>query len=323
MKENRNDTQLERGLNAIQSILLFFMMTFLVVGVVITFTSCSAKTVNEAQSVEESIKPGELATVYVEPAQETEIEETAIELTDREVRIAKAEDEGTDYNGFMKVLSKVAPIYDEKNGSVIGELCQGDYVYVHLVYADGYVFSGELQGYLKSSDLVELGFEIKTEESESSQSTLIDKKNVESPTALSAGTTAVVPDYSGLTTYRLEMPTAGISVDCVYTSGNQDGVDTYDVVHSTGVTSCIRLLGHNNRTMKSLHNVQVGDEFTYNGVTYVVVFSGTGVVNDAWDNVISDATGELLLYNHAVELITCHNTYLNKGNRWVVLADVK
>lgn len=129
--------------------------------------------------------------------------------------------------------------------------------------------------------------------------------------------------YDSMTKYRLEMPTVGISVDCVYTENNQPNVDAFDVIQASDVTSRLRFFGHKSESFKDLHNVKVGDEFTYNGETYIVVFSDAGFVTEDGTDIMSEETGELLLYEHDVEMITCNNVEENINSRWLVLADKK
>lgn len=297
------DKEIERRLNIVQYILLFFMMTFLLVGVGVTL--------GKAFTAEE------VKAKVVEPIKEEVIDSvgdisTAIpdlggtELSDRDKRVVNAETGGIAVDNFMRVNSDKAVVYVEKNGEVLGELAKGDYVYVHILYEDGYVYSGQIQGYLKVDDLIEL--------SEYVEETVEFKSSLVEPSQPN--------NFAELETYHLSMPSVNIEAECTYASNIQENTDTYDIVHAKGL-SFIRLSGHNTRSLKNLHNVKVGDEFTYNGVAYLVTFSGTGRVTEDWENVISDKTGELLLCTSDIELITCYQTHLNKLNRWVVLGEEK
>lgn len=226
------------------------------------------------------------------------------EVSDREKRLVNAEADGTDYDGFMRANKDTVYLYDEKDGEVIGELSKGDYVYVHLMYEDEYVYSGQLQGYLKAEDLCELG------------------SYQEAPIEFTTSLVTYTSGYEEAEEYLLSMPSVGIEADCTYVVNIQENTDKYDIVHAKGL-SFIRLSGHNTRSLKDLHKVQVGDEFTYNGVAYIVTFSGTGRVTDDWENVTCAETGDLLLCSSDIELITCHNTKENSMNRWVVLGREK
>lgn len=306
--EMEKKTQLERGLNIIQGILLCGLIATLVIGVPLELTKHLRGTAVVAASVPEKTIQESLDIQVPAQAITNEKDITSEDpiLSDRDKRVADAEIGGTAVDSFMRVSSDKAVIYTEKNGAVLGELSKGDYVYVHILYEDGFVYSGQLQGYLKSEELVDLAEYI--EEPVEFRSSLVEPSQVN--------------NFEELETYHLSMPTVEINADCTYVINTQESTDTYDIVHAKGL-SFVRLSGHNTRSLKKLHNVKVGDEFTYNDIDYVVTFSGTGVVTEDWENVMSDETGELLLCTSDIELITCYETWKNSMNRWVVLGKEK
>lgn len=72
-------------------------------------------------------------------------------------RIANAEKGGREVNQFYYGAKDDIKVYKtrDKNSEVVAEYGLNDFIYIHIVYDDGWAWSGFEQGYVKMSDLSE------------------------------------------------------------------------------------------------------------------------------------------------------------------------
>lgn len=72
-------------------------------------------------------------------------------------RIANAEKGGREVNQFYYGAKDGIKVYrtKDKNSEVVAEYDLNDFIYIHIVYDDGWAWSGFEQGYVKTSDLSE------------------------------------------------------------------------------------------------------------------------------------------------------------------------
>ena len=129
---------------------------------------------------------------------------------------------------------------------------------------------------------------------------------------------------------KLYVPALDLSVDIQFTECNQENTDKYDVCCDMDFINENNPLfwGHNNRTMKNLHKIKVGDiiYFVYNNKVekYVVTISEEGYKIDGGTNIMGKKSEIKCISkceNKTLHFFTCYQTPFNPNGRWIVLAE--
>lgn len=129
---------------------------------------------------------------------------------------------------------------------------------------------------------------------------------------------------------KLYIPSLDLNIDIEFAECNQENTDKYDVCCDMNLIDKNNPLfwGHNNRTMKDLYKIKVGDiiYFVYDNKIekYVVTISEEGYIIDDGANIMGKESKVKCISkygNKTLHFFTCHQTIFNYNARWIVLAE--
>ncbi len=127
-----------------------------VLGILLAALSCSGVVSHAAERISGEELPLEVNYTY-ETAPWIRDDGSVDDELAHYYRIANAEKGGREVNQFYYGAKDGIKVYrtKDKNSEVVAEYDLNDFIYIHIVYDDGWAWSGFEQGYVKTSDLSE------------------------------------------------------------------------------------------------------------------------------------------------------------------------